>query len=182
MDKSKNYVIFGVLSLVVSLVAVSLAYAGFTATLDIDKTQSDNNLKWDVHFSNLELEKNNVVVNEEPIIIENSTFIKGLKAVFDSENNIITYRFNVENKGSFDAKLNGFIIGNLKCTDGPNNDIGCESLTFELYDGSNIIDMSNQSKLVNTDGIKNYELLIKYNGDSSITISNLDIVFDYIQY
>ena len=33
MEKSKNYVVFGVLALVVSLVAVSLAYAGFTATM-----------------------------------------------------------------------------------------------------------------------------------------------------
>ncbi len=38
MERSKNYAVFGVLALIVSLVAVSLAYAGFTATLNINGT------------------------------------------------------------------------------------------------------------------------------------------------
>ena len=53
MERSKNYVVFGILALIVSLVAVSLAYAGFTQNLNINGTANVKSVKWEVKFVNL---------------------------------------------------------------------------------------------------------------------------------
>ena len=52
MNRNKN-IVFGMLALVVSVVAIGIAYAGFTGTLNINDTGNIVSSKWDIYFNNL---------------------------------------------------------------------------------------------------------------------------------
>ncbi len=180
MEKSKIYVIFGVLSLVISLVAVSLAYAGFSSTLNIDGGVTSDS-KWDIHFINLKLNENNgVIIQENPSIKYLTTVINGSNLTFESPNSSISYTFEVENKGNLDASFNGLYIGNKSCDDLEE----CDNIDIKLYDIASDMELieADNSKILSEVGKKSYRLVISYNGEkSNITLNDLSIVFNFIQ-
>ena len=53
MRRSSNNLVTGMLALVVSVIAIGLAYAGFTGTLNINGTGNVVSSKWSIHFENL---------------------------------------------------------------------------------------------------------------------------------
>ena len=53
MRKKENKIVFGILALLVSIVAVSISYAAFTQNLNINGTGNVQATSWSVHFANL---------------------------------------------------------------------------------------------------------------------------------
>ena len=63
MDKSRNYILFGLLALLVSLIAASLAYVSYKHSLDMENNTL-NDIEWNVRFTNLAISEksDNVIV------------------------------------------------------------------------------------------------------------------------
>ena len=116
MEKSKNYVVFGVLALVVSLVAVSLAYAGFTATLNINGTANVKSAKWHVYFSNVSNATNGATsrFTAQPEISGETLITWGAELATPGES--VYFDFTTTNDGNFDAKLHTITIGTPTCS------------------------------------------------------------------
>ena len=116
MEKSKNYVVFGVLALVVSLVAVSLAYAGFTATLNINGTANVKSAKWHVYFSNVSNATNGTTsrFTAQPEISGETLITWGAELATPGES--VYFDFTTTNDGNFDAKLHTITIGTPTCS------------------------------------------------------------------
>ena len=76
MNKDKKLV-FGILALLVSIVVVSISYAGFTQNLNINGTGSVQATDWSVHFANLTNGIRNGTANERtaPTIKSGNTSI-----------------------------------------------------------------------------------------------------------
>lgn len=192
MEKSNNYVLFGVLALVVSLVAVSLAYAGFTATLNISGSGTVVNAKWDVHFANLALDENTgVTVNTAPSIKgTDTTIIEGLDVSFTTPNTSISYTFDVENRGTFDAKLSGLTIGAPSCSGDPKAATVCDYITYKLYDTTTNTELTaaDNAKLVAVSGTRHFKLVVSYGNipsedlpTNNVNVSGLTVAFNYTQ-
>ena len=130
MEKSKNYVVFGVLALVVSLVAVSLAYAGFTATLNINGTANVKSAKWHVYFSNVSNATNGATsrFTAQPTISGETLITWGAELATPGES--VSFDFTTTNDGNFDAKLHTITIGTPTCSTSGFNESGAAA-TFD---------------------------------------------------
>ncbi len=180
MQKSKIYIIFGVLSLVISLVAISLAYAGFSSTLNVNSGAASNS-KWDVHFSNLKLDmKEDVIIKDNPSIKYLTTVIEGGNITFNNPHSYISYTFEAENNGTLDALLNGLLISRPLC----DNLEECNNVSVKIYDVASNTELisTDNSKLISETGRRTYQLVLSYEGESSdITLNDISIVFNYVQ-
>ena len=189
MEKSRNYVVFGVLALVVSLVAVSLAYAGFTQTLNINGTATIKTASWNVHFANL---KSKNVTNgaswiTEPEIKTDTTQIGDYNVEFNTPGQTASFEFDVVNTGSFNAKLTGLTVGNPTCS----GTFDCSQITYVLTKkgSSTPITAADNSTLAAYNGTQTYVLTLTYvdNGNNSslpstdVSISGLGVQFTYSQ-
>ncbi len=125
MDKSRNYVVFGVLALVVSLVAVSLAYAGFTQTLTINGAANVKGAKWDVHFENInKLADTTVNTNSsvtqsvewvtEPTLVD--TVVGSFSVKLATPGDQAAFTFDTVNDGNWAANLTNLTLGTVSCT------------------------------------------------------------------
>ena len=129
MRKNNNYM-FGMLALVVSVVAIGLAYAGFTGTLNINGTGNVVSSKWDIYFNNLSNAVTTGTANVvTPATISPKTKIGDYYVELASPGDSVTYTFDVVNDGDFDAKLTTLAKSNPTCT--PSATL-CNYLTYTL--------------------------------------------------
>lgn len=189
MEKSRNYVVFGVLALVVSLVAVSLAYAGFTQTLNINGTATIKTASWDVHFANLTNKSVSTGASwvTQPEIQSNTTQIGDYNVTFNTPGQSASFEFDVVNTGSFNAKLTGLTVGTPTCS-GDTNFL-CNQITYTLTKkgSSTAITAADNSILAAYTGTQTYVLTLTYKADSTVlpasdvTIGGLGVQFTYSQ-
>ncbi len=193
MEKSRNYVVFGVLALVVSLVAVSLAYAGFSQNLNINGTATIKNVNWDVHFENIANKQvtGTATWGTEPSIAS-ATSIGDYSVNFKTPGDSASFEFDVKNAGNFNAQMTGLTIGTPTCTTTDTNfQTNCASrisYTLREKNGSTLTGPDNS--VINANGNKKtYVLTLTYNttenqGDlptADVTIGGLAVVFTYTQ-
>jgi len=145
MEKSKNYRLFSILSLAVSIVAVSFAYASLTHTLKI-KTADGDSMKgesWIVEFENLSNAtlKGDATEVTKPTIQEYSTVIAGYDVVFRTPGDSVSYTFDVFNGGTLNASLSAIELVRPTCI---GNSTDCRNIlknikyTLTYADGSKI--------------------------------------------
>lgn len=121
MERSKNLKVFGILCLMVSIVAVSFAYASFTHSLKIRSASPGLtpaqlvDEKWNVEFGNLSKPK--TVGNARELVapsFKSATSVANFEVIFTSPGDSISYTFDIENKGTLDAAISS--IQNYKPT------------------------------------------------------------------
>lgn len=195
MERSKNYIVFGVLALVVSLVAVSLAYAGFTQNLNINGTANVKSVKWDVHFANLGTVQTTGTGAQltAPTIKSNNTVIGDYSVQVSTPGDTVTYTFDVVNLGNFNAKLTGVTIGTPTCTSSnqSNATAVCSYITYKLYDATtnNEIATADNGLLAALTGVRHFKLVLSYSSTipanslptADISVSGLGVTLTYTQ-
>ena len=192
MDRSKNYVVFGVLALVVSLVAVSLAYAGFTQTLTINGTATVKAASWNVHFANVTNKQvtGTAEWDTQPAQ-DGATKIGDYSVTLKTPGDKASFEFDVVNDGTFNAKLDSLTVGTPTCS-GDNNFPCNTQLTYVLTEkGSStaITAASAAHNLAANGGKKTYVLTLTYvdRGNETVlpaadvTVTGLSVVFNYGQ-
>ena len=191
MEKSKNYIVFGVLALVVSLVAVSLAYAGFTATLNINGTANVKVASWNVHFANLQAVTNTGTAQEITHPALSATNIGDYSVSFATPGDSITYTFDVVNDGTFNAQWTNLQMNVTPTCTGPSNASAvCANMEYKLYEGTTYKSAADNSVLAANGGRKTYKLVLTYKEsnnpnvlpiDTAATVSGLGVTFTYTQ-
>ena len=193
MEKSRNYVVFGVLALVVSLVAVSLAYAGFSQQLNINGTATVKSASWNVHFDNVANKSisTGATWGTEPAIAS-ATQIGNYVVNFTTPGQSASFEFDVKNTGSFAAELTGLTVGTPTCSGDTNATAICNQMTYVLKKkGTETpITAADNSILAAYTGSQTYVLTLTWvdNGNSSVlpassdvSISGLGVQFTYTQ-
>ena len=209
MEKSRNYVVFGVLALVVSLVAVSLAYAGFTQTLTINGAATVKAAKWHVFLNNIanKTTTGTAVWVSEPTIASGAILAE-YSATLKTPGDSVSFEFDTVNDGNWAAVLRTIQLGTVACTvdgqklaaDGSVEEaqFDCsEALTYELYDGATkVVDLASPTRsnytagnLAAKTGTHTYKLVLTYvdkanntimpKADATVTIGST--TFDYEQ-
>ncbi len=182
----KNQYLFGVLALLVSVVAIGMVYAGFTQTLNINGTGNVVASKWDIYFANLAnavtTGSANVVT---PATISPKTKIGDYYVTLASPGDSVTYTFDVVNGGDFDAVLTTLTKSAPTCSGGATI---CNYLSYTLKYTSNNRDVAeNDTLLVGQTKNMTLKLMLNSNTPSSalpsseVSVSNLGITLLYSQ-
>jgi hypothetical protein len=197
--RNKNVVAFGGLAVVIALIAVSLAYAGFTQTLNINGSAGIKAAKWDVHFANLvESTSGSTVVGVPATIKSGNTSIGNYSVTFFNPGDSLTYTFDVVNSGNFSAQLTGVNIGVPSCkltVTGQTNTNAinvCNNISYELFDATTGVKITapDNGVVVANGGTRHLRLVLTYNNttnetyiaNNDIEITGLAVTLTYSQY
>ena len=184
--------VFGLLALVVSLVAVSLAYAGFSQTLNINGTASIKTVNWDVHLANVANKSLNGTASwgTQPAVA-NATTIGNYTVNFSSPGDSASFEFDVVDAGNFNAKMTGLTVGTPTCTTTDTNFNCANMITYKLTKkgSSTALTAPDNSVLNANGGTQTFVLTLTYNttnneGDlptADVSISGLGVQFTYTQ-
>ena len=191
MNKDRKLV-FGILALVVGIVAVSISYAAFTQNLNINGTGNVQATSWSVHFANLTNAVTSGTAHEDvaPTIKASRTDIGDYEVSFYTPGDSITYKFDVVNDGDYDAKIAVVTKGTPSCsgTDTTSNTNVCNNLEYTLKYTSNNQDVSVNDTLRKNE-TKNMTLVLRYKSTigqnelptAEVIVSNLGITLQYAQ-
>ena len=184
-NNTKN-ITFGMLALVVSVVAIGLAYAGFTGTLNINGTGNVMSAKWDIYFANLSNAVTTGTANVvTPATISPKTKIGDYYVELASPGDSVTYTFDVVNDGNFDAVLTTLTKSTPTCT--PTATL-CNYLSYTLKYTSNNRDVAENDKLL-VGETKNMTLKLELDSNmpasalsnTELSVSDLGITLLYSQ-
>ncbi len=191
MNKDKKLV-FGILALLVSIVAVSISYATFTQNLNINGVANVQASNWSVHFANLTngVRNGTAVEQTAPTIKSGQTSIGDYAVTFYSPGDSITYTFDVVNDGDYDAKISVLTKGTPTCTgsDSTSNTNVCNNLEYTLtYTAGGQAVAQNDALRKNE--TKNMTLVLRYKTTigqdelptAQVNVSNLGITIQYAQ-
>ena len=191
MNKDRELV-FGVLALLVGIIVISISYAAFTQSLNINGTGNVQATNWSVHFANLSNAVTNgtAVERTAPTIKTGRTDIGDYAVDFYTPGDSITYTFDVVNDGDYDAKISVLTKGTPTCngTDPTSNTNVCANLEYTLKytsGGSNVA----VNDTLRKNETKNMTLVLRYKSTigqnelptAEVTVSNLGITLQYAQ-
>lgn len=183
MEKERKLKLMVTIALIVSVLALSVAYAAYSATLLISgtviaKKTSDT---WNVHFEAPDGETTliptlggNAKVTSKASLTETS--ISNFEVTFYAPGDSITYNFDVKNTGSVDATLNKITMGSLTCSVSGQSDSNSEavqlcqnlSMTITKLNGENVL----VGDKISVGNSQRYILTITWNKNDTFSYSN----------
>ena len=116
--KNRSYIIVGILALLISVAAVSIAYAALNETLKINGDATVLASKWKIKYANLAAVVKTGFAEEvtAPTINTNDTKVGDYSVTLKSPGDQIKYTFDVVNEGTFDAEISSFTLPTPVCT------------------------------------------------------------------
>ena len=192
MNKNKKLV-FGILALLVGIVAISISYAAFTQNLNINGTANVEATAWSVHFANLVKEDWGDTTQEAtaPTIKASRTEIGDYSVDFYTPGDSITYTFDVVNDGDYNAKISVLTKGTPTCSgsDSTSNENVCNHIHYYLAYYKGAVDDVAVNDTLRRGQTKRMTLMITYDNTieaselptSEVTVSNLGISIQYVQ-
>ena len=203
----KGFKVGVLVALIAMIVVVGVGFAAFTTTLSINGTAKVEASSWNIHFANctggnclttsntqaLSGITSTTVVNTEPTLTD--TTINNWDVTFKTPGDSVSYKFDVVNAGSFDAKISTFELPTPTCTGtGDNADTDAENVCKHLqYTLSNVTNEMPSAVAVgntlNKTETKTFMLTLTYKDDitdaelpkGDVTISNLGFSIVYTQ-
>lgn len=200
MEKGRGTKALVVVTLLVSVLALSIAYAAYSATLLISGTVTAKKSSdaWNVHFESTDGSTTltptlggNAKVTSSATLTE--TKISDFEITFYAPGDSISYDFEVKNTGSVDATLNKITLGSLSCSRATGTQQGteadannlCDNLDMNIMklDGNNI----SVGDKIPAGGSETYKLTIIWNEsdtniyENDIAISVGETTFDFVQ-
>lgn len=117
MEKQRREKVLAVVSLIVSVICLSIAFAAMSTNLIINGDAALENSSWDIHFENLSEPKIVGTAKElkEPSI--DDTTIKNVSVSLKNPGDSVTYEFDIVNAGTTDAKSDGYILNGYDFSD-----------------------------------------------------------------
>ena len=200
MEKGRGTKALVVVTLLVSVLALSIAYAAYSATLLISGTVTAKKSSdaWNVHFESTDGSTTltptlggNAKVTSSATLTE--TKISDFEITFYAPGDSISYDFEVKNTGSVDATLNKITLGSLSCSKATGTQQGtetdannlCGNLDMNIMksDGNNI----SVGDKIPAGSSETYRLSIIWNEsdtniyENDIAISVGETTFDFVQ-
>lgn len=123
MEKDRGFKVIAVVALLIAVVGLSIAYAGYTATLTIEGTATVKSA-WDVKWTDLD---NGTatgyadVTNKTLAIASDGQSISGVIGTLKAPGDTIKYTWKATNDGEIDATLTGVTLGTLTCAPAATN-------------------------------------------------------------
>lgn len=200
MEKGRGTKALVVVTLLVSVLALSIAYAAYSATLLISGTVTAKKSSdaWNVHFESTDGSTTltptlggNAKVTSSATLTE--TKISDFEITFYAPGDSISYDFEVKNTGSVDATLNKITLGSLSCSKATGTQQGTETDANNLCGNLDMNIMKSNGNNISVGdkipagGSETYKLTITWNeSDTNIYENDIDIsvgetTFNFVQ-
>lgn len=196
MEKDRGFKIIAIAALLLSVIGLSIAYAGYTATLTVEGTATVSSA-WKVIWKDLSAgtATGYASVEGKTLAIDSTSkqsisgFIGTLKAPGDT----ITYTWKAANDGEINANLTGVSLGSLSCAPAATGGSTAAEATavcgkLEVafkYDGAALT--SSTTGVLNKNTTKDVEMKITYkdvgdpvelSGDVAVTLSTTSFTYE----
>ena len=194
--KDRGFKIIAVLALLIAVVGLSVAYAGYTSTLTFDATANVASA-WKVIWKDLSAGSTTgyATLDGKTVAIDSTNqAISGVLGTLKAPGDTITYTWKAANDGDIDASITGVTVGTLSCA--PKSgvtpaatqaqaDALCAKLSVAFtYDGSALTSETRGDLLKNTS--KNVSMTLTYaagdavaiDGDVVVTIGRTSITYE----
>ena len=123
MEKDRGFKVIAIVALLIAVVGLSVAYAGYTATLTVTGTATVKS-SWDVKWTNLDTGTATGYANVDDSTLAIATdgqSISGKIGTLKAPGDTIKYTWNASNDGEIDATLTGVTLGTLSCAPAATN-------------------------------------------------------------
>ena len=123
MEKDRGFKLAAIAALLLSVIGLSIAYAGYTATLTVDGTATVASA-WKVVWEDLSAGQATgyaSVENKTLAIDSTEQAISGFVGTLKAPGDTITYTWKASNKGEIDATVTGVTVGTLTCAPAATN-------------------------------------------------------------
>ncbi len=194
MERRRTYGIMGGVVLTLALVAmISITYATFNKTLNINGAGTVSKQSWDIHFDSDSLQKSATGTATATVPTVNATSIGNYSATFSTPGDSITYTFKVVNSGTFNASISSVNVPTPTVTGTGTNKANDEAnvsgkLTYQLLNSDNTPVAVGQT-IAKNGGEKTMKLVLTYTSfddatllpQNDVTISNLAVSITYQQ-
>ena len=194
--KDRGFKIVAVLALLIAVVGLSVAYAGYTSTLTFDATANVASA-WKVIWKDLDAgtATGYATTDGKTVAIDSTNqAISGVLGTLKAPGDTLTYTWKAANEGDIDAIINGVTVGGLTCA--PKSgvtpaatqdqaDALCAKLSVAFtYDGAALTSQTRGDLLKNTS--KNVSMTLTYaagdavaiDGDVVVTIGRTSITYE----
>lgn len=191
MEKERKVKTLSIAALIVAVLGLTVAFAALSTQLTINGTAEVKAATWDIHFANLSEATltGTATVATAPTLT--ATKIGDYKITIVKPGDGVKYTFDVENKGTIDAKLGTFTKPEPVCTSAGTAEGSaaeaakvCEGLTYTLTYTDTGSAVAAEDTLAKGE-TKNLTLTLSYDSDSvpsnDVEISGLDITMVYNQ-
>lgn len=187
MEKERKVKTLSIAALIVAVLGLTVAFAALSTQLTINGTAEVKAATWDIHFANLSEATltGTATVATAPTLA--ATKIGDYKITIVKPGDGVKYTFDVENKGTIDAKLGTFTKPEPVCTSaGTAAEAAkvCAGLTYTLTYTDTGAAVKAEDTLAKGE-TKNLTLTLSYDSDSvptnDVEISGLDITMVYNQ-
>ena len=166
MEKERGAKVIAIVALLIAVVGLTVGYAAYSSTLNINGTANVDPASWKVNFgyktgdSLTGTTTGHATETTAPTLAD--TTISGFDVTLKAPGDSVTYNFLIKNSGTLNAKLASFTMGTLTCAPNEGSNISqedatnlCGELKYTLTyaDGSTIttgttLDVGNSKELV----------------------------------
>lgn len=193
-DKDRGYKLVAIAALLLSVIGLSIAYAGYTSTLTVEGTATAESA-WKIIWKDLDAgtATGYASVEDKTLAIDSTKkAISGFMGKLRAPGDTITYTWKVANEGKIDATLTGVTLGSLSCAPAATNGSTateatnlCAKLSIAFtYDGSPLTASTTGDLLKDTS--KNVTMTLTYasgdavelSGDVAVTLSRTSFTYD----
>ena len=188
MEKERKIKVLSIAALLVAVLGLTVAFAALSQTLTINGSATVNTASWDIHFKNLSTPTltGNAAVTTAPTIDTKGTTIGNYALKLTKPGDSVTYTFDVENKGTINAKISELVKAAKPTCTGTgaaataDAKIICDGLTYTLT-----YTAVAKEDTLNANQTKNLTLKLAFESNSlpadDVSISDLGITITYAQ-
>ena len=192
MEKERKIKVLSIVTLLVAVLGLTVAFAALSETLTINGSATVNTASWDIHFKNLSSPTltGDAAVTTAPTIDSKGTTIGTYALKLTKPGDSVKYTFDVENSGTINAKITDLVKADTPTCTGTGDTATadaktiCDGLTYSLTYTNGGAAVKKDDTL-NVNETKNLTLELSYESDSlpanDVEISNLGITVTYAQ-
>lgn len=196
MDRQRKKRLYIILLLLFVVIAMTVAFAALSTTLNIRGTARFDTATWEIKFANLSAATltGAATVTTEPTIQGTGDIIIGdYEVVLTKPGDSVTYTFDVENNGTVDAKIGSFTKAATPTFNGLATDAGNKAADEALLTANTTYTLTYTAdgrEVALDDTLEagvsvNMTLKLAYDGTAiptdDVEISGLDIAMIYVQ-
>ncbi len=112
MEKRRKTKMIVIISLLVAVVGLSVAYAAMSGLLSINGSANVDAANWDIHFANLSEAKTKGEASEKnrPNVAENGASITNINVSLNNPKDEVVYDVDLVNEGSINAEISNIVM------------------------------------------------------------------------
>ena len=183
MEKERGAKVIAIVALLIAVVGLTVGYAAYSSTLNINGTANVDPASWKVNFgyktgdSLTGTINGHATENTAPTLAD--TTISGFDVTLKAPGDSVTYNFLIKNSGTLNARLANFTMGTLTCAPNEGSKISPEdatklcgelkyTLTYAGAGGSTIT----TGEILNPNNSKELELKLEWPSASTLSVSD----------